>query len=322
MLLLEGPRSVGKSTLLAELALAEEQTIYDLDQTQFRLLAQQNETALVDVAPPVLIDEYQRVPSLLDAIKARLNRETRPGMFVLAGSASYDSLPKGTQALTGRIRRLPVMPFTQTEIDGSDNHFIEHAFESDILHTAAPARTTRAEYVERVLRGGMPLAISARTAGRRPRPLAPGACAAVAGARCRGDPAHPSQGRPAAYSCSNHRPDVWAAQREQGRSGAGIVTRYGNRLHRTAGIAVLDQHAAGMGKHRVVAKRVSVESTCRRLGRRRASTTAERREAAAPRSVVDDGVRSSAGIVRGAGGDPADDLDEFTGLCRSLAHPR
>lgn len=169
VLLLEGPRSVGKSTLLAELALSEEQTIFDLDEAQFRLLAQQNETALVSSASPVLIDEYQRAPSLLDAIKARLNRDTRPGMFVLAGSASYDFLPKGTQALTGRIQRLPVMPFTQTEIDGTDNHFIGRAFESDIPHTAIPAKTTRADYIDRVMRGGMPLAISASSTDARDR---------------------------------------------------------------------------------------------------------------------------------------------------------
>ncbi|MGO1736439.1 MAG: ATP-binding protein [Leucobacter sp.] len=169
VLLLEGPRSVGKSTLLAELTPSDEHAIYDLDQAQFRLLAQQNETALVGGASPVLIDEYQRVPALLDAIKAHLNRETRPGMFVLAGSASYDSLPKGTQALTGRIQRLPVMPFTQTEIDGTDNHFIERAFESDIPHTATPARTTRVDYIDRVMRGGMPLAISASSTDARNR---------------------------------------------------------------------------------------------------------------------------------------------------------
>lgn len=169
VLLLEGPRSVGKSTLLAGLALQAGQVIYDLDQAQFRLLVQQNESAVVGGAIPVLIDEYQRLPALLDAIKARLNRETLPGMFVLAGSASYDSLPAGTQALTGRIQRLPVMPLTQTEIDGSDNHFIERAFEADIPHTAALAKTTRAEYVDRVLRGGMPLAIFASSAEARAR---------------------------------------------------------------------------------------------------------------------------------------------------------
>lgn len=169
MLLLEGPRSVGKSILLAELVTSDEQLIYDLDQAQFRLLAQQSETALVSTSSPVLIDEYQRVPSLLDAIKAQLNRETRPGMFVLAGSASYDSLPKGTQALTGRLQRLSVMPFTQTEIDGSDNQLIERAFESDISHTVRPAKTVRADYIDRVMRGGMPLAISASSVDARSR---------------------------------------------------------------------------------------------------------------------------------------------------------
>lgn len=169
VLLLEGPRSVGKSTLLKDLISSEEQTIYDLDHAQFRQLARQNETALVEGVSPVIIDEYQRVPTLLDAIKATLNRETRPGMFVLAGSASYDSLPKGTQALTGRVQRLPVMPLTQTEIDGTDNQLIERAFDSDIRHTATPAKSTREHYIDRVMRGGMPLALSAGSVDARNR---------------------------------------------------------------------------------------------------------------------------------------------------------
>ncbi len=169
VLLLEGPRSVGKSTLLSRIAAADAQPIYDLDSLQFRRLAELNQTALVGGETPVLIDEYQRVPSLLDAIKARLNRETRPGMFVLAGSASYDSLPKGTQALTGRIQRLPVMPFTQTEIDGTDNHFIEQAFEAHIEHIARPSPATRMHYIERIMRGGMPLAVAAPSVDARAR---------------------------------------------------------------------------------------------------------------------------------------------------------
>lgn len=81
-------------------------------------------------------------------------------MFVLAESASYDSLPSGTQALTGRIQRLPVMPLTQTEIDGTANRFIERAFEGDIHHTADPTTSKRMDYVDRVTRGGMPLAVT------------------------------------------------------------------------------------------------------------------------------------------------------------------
>lgn len=151
---------MGKSTLLAEFSAGVGTPVFDLDQEDYLRLAMNNPTAVVEATTPVLIDEYQRVPVLLDAIKAKLNRGTNPGMFVLAGSASYDSLPRGTQALTGRIERLPVMPFTQTEIDDSDNHLIERAFEQDVQHTATLSTTTRLDYVQRVMRGGMPLALA------------------------------------------------------------------------------------------------------------------------------------------------------------------
>lgn len=159
VLLLEGPRGVGKSTLLAEFARSVDAPVIDLDQDDYRRLAVTSPTAVASGTIPVLIDEYQRAPAVLDAIKARLNLETRPGMVVLAGSASYDSLPPGTQALTGRLQRLPILPFAQTEIDGADNYLIAQAFEGDIPHTVDLSRTTRSGYVERVMRGGMPLAL-------------------------------------------------------------------------------------------------------------------------------------------------------------------
>lgn len=104
----------------------------------------------------MLIDEYQRIPAVLQAIKARLNKSTEAGMFVLAGSASYDSLPTGTQALTGRIQRLPVLPLTQTEIDGTMNRFVEQAFEGNIPHTADAATARRMDYVDRITRAACP----------------------------------------------------------------------------------------------------------------------------------------------------------------------
>lgn len=160
VLLLEGPRSVGKSTLLAEIAAATpEARLFDFDDAAVFALAQQNLSLLTEEALPVLVDEYQRIPSVLQSIKARLNKGTQLGMFVLAGSASYDSLPAGTQALTGRIQRLAVLPLTQTEIDGTNNRFIERAFDGDIPHTADAATARRMDYVDRIIRGGMPLAV-------------------------------------------------------------------------------------------------------------------------------------------------------------------
>ncbi|MFT3889239.1 MAG: ATP-binding protein [Arachnia sp.] len=161
VLLLEGPRSVGKSTLLAEVsATMPEARLFDFDDSTVFALAQQGLSLITEEKLPVLIDEYQRIPAVLQAIKVRLNKGTQAGMFVLAGSASYDSLPAGTQALTGRIQRLPVQPLTQTEIDGTMNRFVEQAFEGEIPHTADAATARRMDYVDRITRGGMPLALA------------------------------------------------------------------------------------------------------------------------------------------------------------------
>lgn len=170
MLLLEGPRSVGKSTLLSEIVTAMPGArMFDFDDDAVFGLAQQSLSLITDEKLPVLIDEYQRVPAVLQSIKARLNKGTRAGMFVLAGSASYDSLPSGTQALTGRIQRLPVLPLTQTEIDGTMNHLVEQVFEGDIPHTAEVASTGRMDYVDRIARGGMPLALAQLSPAARGR---------------------------------------------------------------------------------------------------------------------------------------------------------
>lgn len=161
VLLVEGPRSVGKSTLLAQIAAAiPDPRLFDFDDPAVFALAQQSPSLITGEKLPVFVDEYQRLPSILQAIKARLNKGTHAGMFVLAGSASYDSLPAGTQALTGRIQRLPVLPLTQTEIDGTFNRFVERAFDGDIPHTAHAATASRLEYVDRITRGGMPLALA------------------------------------------------------------------------------------------------------------------------------------------------------------------
>ncbi|WNM27690.1 ATP-binding protein [Demequina capsici] len=169
VLLLEGPRGVGKSTLLAGLASGTDSVVIDLDREDYRQLAQTSPATLAGADAPVLIDEYQRAPGLLDAIKARLNTETAPGMFVLAGSSSFDSLPRGTQALTGRLQRLAVMPFTQAEIDGMGSDFIARAFEGEIAHSVHPAAATRQDYIQRVMRGGMPLALAQSSDAARSR---------------------------------------------------------------------------------------------------------------------------------------------------------
>lgn len=115
------------------------------------------------------IDEYQRVPDVLDALKARLNREgSRPGTAIITGSTRHVALPTTAQALTGRIHHLVIWPLSQGEIAGRREDLLE-SLRSDFPGTisAVPASPTRrAEYVERVCAGGMPLALRRTDAAR------------------------------------------------------------------------------------------------------------------------------------------------------------
>lgn len=90
--------------------------LFDLDDVATRDAAASDPATFVGGPDPVCIDEYQHVPPVLDAIKAELNRDGRPGRFILTGSARHESPPAAAQALTGRLHRLPVHPLSQGEI--------------------------------------------------------------------------------------------------------------------------------------------------------------------------------------------------------------
>lgn len=168
VLLLQGPRSVGKSTLLRELAQTLEARVLDLDDVATRDAVAVDPATFVEGDDPVCIDEYQHVPLVLDAIKAELNRDGRPGRFILTGSSRHESLPRAAQALTGRLHRLPVYPLSQGEIDGTNERFLERIL-TERAHelTGSNADTTRDEYIERVVAGGFPTPLArGSTAGR------------------------------------------------------------------------------------------------------------------------------------------------------------
>lgn len=159
VVVLAGPRAVGKSVLLRELGAEFDVPIIDLDELDTRGLVARDPTTFVSGPDPVLIDEFQHVPQLLDAIKAELNRSTRPGRYVITGSTRYDMLPRSAQSLTGRASVVAVWPLSQSELDGRTGSFLEHLLgDPGSIPTATPAGVTdRAEYEDRVLGGGFPL---------------------------------------------------------------------------------------------------------------------------------------------------------------------
>lgn len=160
VIILHGPRAVGKSTLLAALARSSRREIIDLDDLATRDAVRADPSLFVRGDPPVLIDEFQHVPELLDSIKAELNRDGSPGRFVITGSTRYETLPAAAQALTGRAHRVDVRPLSQGEVAEVREDFGQVLLSDpgSLIHTAQ-ATTAREDYVSRVVVGGFPLAL-------------------------------------------------------------------------------------------------------------------------------------------------------------------
>ena len=160
VLVLNGPRTVGKSTLLSELAGRLGRAVIDCDDPATRAAVRSDPARFVESDQPVLIDEYQHVPDLLDAIKAQLNRDLRPGRYVLAGSTRYATLPEAAQALTGRVDIIPVLPLSQGEIGDARETLVARLLDgAGIDMTPSQMSTPRDEYARRATSGGMPVAL-------------------------------------------------------------------------------------------------------------------------------------------------------------------
>lgn len=170
VVLINGPRTVGKSTMLAALAGRLDTSVVDLDDLATREAVEADPALFASAPSPVLIDEYQHVPELLSAIKAELNRDLRPGRFILAGSTRYGSLPQVAHILTGRVNVLDLLPLSQGEIEGTTEVFIDQLMERPAgFVTAVPSSTSRDEYINRTVLGGFPLVLRSSSDDARAR---------------------------------------------------------------------------------------------------------------------------------------------------------
>ena len=167
VVLLQGPRSVGKSTLLRAIFEEYGGQLVDLDDPAVRAAASDDPGAFVAGERPVFIDEYQHVPEVLDSIKAELNRDGSSGQFVLTGSTRFDSLPLAAQSLTGRLHRVEIHPLSQGEIGNKSESLLDALFsDTTSVCVRRPSITTRAQYANRISRGGFPLAQDRTDASR------------------------------------------------------------------------------------------------------------------------------------------------------------
>ena len=164
VVLLAGPRQAGKPTLVRHIAAQQGLRYLTLDDGLTLLSAREDPVGMVRSLDRAVIDEIQRAPQLLLAIKKSVDEDRRPGRFLLTGSANLMALPTVADSLAGRMETLSLLPLSQSEMALRQANWIDQAFAGRILQASTPA--VGEALVERVLRGGYPEAV-ARPAGRR-----------------------------------------------------------------------------------------------------------------------------------------------------------
>ena len=106
VVLLAGPRQSGKTTLVRQLAQTHGMQYLTLDDPLTLLSAREDPVGFVRSLDHTVIDEIQRAPELLVAIKKSVDEDRRPGRFLLTGSANLMALPTVADSLAGRMETL------------------------------------------------------------------------------------------------------------------------------------------------------------------------------------------------------------------------
>ena len=144
-------------------------TFLTLDHEPTLQAALEDPVGLIRNYDAMVIDEIQRAPRLLLAIKQSVDTNRRPGRFLLTGSANLMTLPMVADSLAGRIENQILLPLSQSELVAVEQpagpDWIDRLYRGEIPHPT----TSASQLVDRVLRGGYPEAIARPNPRRRQR---------------------------------------------------------------------------------------------------------------------------------------------------------
>ena len=116
VVLIVGPRRVGKTTLVKKMGMGKLKLVYlTLDDRTTLNAAQADPMGFIRGLDCAIIDEIQRAPELLLAIKKSIDDDYRPGRFLLTGSANVLTLPKVADSLAGRIETIHMLPLAHVK---------------------------------------------------------------------------------------------------------------------------------------------------------------------------------------------------------------
>ncbi len=161
VVMIQGARQTGKTTLARQVAASG--TFLGLDDNDLLRIAREDPVGLLaGLQRPVVIDEVQRAgDSLVRAIKMAVDVDRAPGQFLLTGSADFLTVPNISESLAGRVSILELSPFSQGEIEGRKESFLDRLFnEPAALRSVHTSGLTVVEYAQRICAGGYPEPLS------------------------------------------------------------------------------------------------------------------------------------------------------------------
>ena len=165
VVLIHGPRQCGKTTLAREVGTRLDYHYLTFDNDATRAAAEADPVGFVDGLPErAILDEVQRVPALFTSLKVTIDRDRRPGRFLLTGSANVLLVPRLADSLAGRMAILRLHPLAQCELQRKASTFLDRLFAGNFPTRVLPR--LKDELPARIAAGGYPAAL-ARPEGRR-----------------------------------------------------------------------------------------------------------------------------------------------------------
>lgn len=151
-----GPRQSGKTTLVGRLASDRAYVSFD-DEPTLRAAALDPVRFVAALPRRVTLDEVQRVPQILPAIKRSVDRDREPGRFLLTGSANLLLLPRVTESLAGRMALADLQPLTEAEKERRPGQFLRLLLDGAVRPRVGGGSTEAgASLEERIVAGGYP----------------------------------------------------------------------------------------------------------------------------------------------------------------------
>jgi predicted AAA+ superfamily ATPase len=165
VVLIAGPRQAGKTTLARQFS-GSDRPYITLDDVGSLNAARTDPIGFIRGIKRAVIDEVQRAPELMLAIKESVDRDDEPGRFLLTGSANLATIPAIADSLAGRLAVVPLLPFAQSEIRSTPGRLLDRLFAGEEPYVAEDT-VVGDDLMLTVLRGGYPEVLRRTTPSRR-----------------------------------------------------------------------------------------------------------------------------------------------------------